>query len=384
MRQARSLCVGGIFLGVLLVLRIAPAMPRSLGVEQAQTQRGGVPAFQVDPSWPKPLPHNWILGMVASLTVDSRDHVWILHRPKTVPAAEITAGQKQVAPPVIEFDAQGNVVQAWGGPGVGYSWMEGSTEPFPIGSAAEHGIFVDHRDNVWVTGNGHVVLKFTRAGKFLLQIGELWKTAGSNDTRLLGNPTDVAVDPKTNELFVADGYLNHRVTVFDANTGTYKRHWGAYGKRPEDGPVEVYHPDRPLPRQFFAVHCLRLANDGLVYVCDRQRNRVQVFQNDGTFVREVVVAKNTPADRTGAGGAGSVFRVGFSVDPQQRYLYVNDSTNSKIWILRRSDLEVVGSFDSGRGNHHMAGADSKGNLYTTGGRNPKKFRFLPDQKPLHE
>jgi hypothetical protein len=379
---ARSRYVGGILLGAILVLGIAPAVRENSAVAQTQTQQGGVPTFQVDPSWPKPLPNNWVLGQVASVAVDSRDNVWILHRPKTVPDAEIKAG-KTVAPPAVQFDPQGNVVQAWGGPGAGYSWMEESIADYPRGSPAEHGIFVDFRDNVWVTGNGDVLLKFTRAGKFLMQIGERFKTAGSNDTKLLGNPTDMAVDPATNEVFVSDGYLNRRVIVFDADTGTYKRHWGAYGNRPDDGPAVNYEPDKPLPQQFFVVHCLQLSKDGLVYVCDRQRDRVQVFRKDGTFVKEAVVAKDTPA---GAGitlkgplsagvtkvGVGSVFRVGFSADPQQQYLYV--AGNSKIWILRRRDLQVLGSFDVG-GSHHMTGADSKGNLYTTGRRSPEKFQF---------
>ena len=304
-------------------------------------------------------------------------------------------------PPVIEFDPQGTVVQAWGGPGAGYSWMEGipqcppepvvpGCKPFPVGSQAEHGISVDHKDNVWVTGNGHVALKFTGAGKFLLQIGELGKTAGSDDKRLLGNPTDLAVYAKTNEVFIVDGYLNRRIVVFDADTGAYKRHWGAYGKRPDDGPAENYQPDKPVPQQFFGPHGLGIANDGHVYVADRHRNRVQVFQNDGTFVKEVFIATNTlagwglgqgatwPSTGNPIGsvapavanrGNGSTWRARFSADPEQQYLYIPDSTNWQIWILRRSDLEILGSVYS-RGNHHMAGADSNGNLYITGTRNP--------------
>jgi hypothetical protein len=363
---------------VVVVIGIVSAMLENVAAGQAPTRQGGIPAFQLDPSWPKPFPANWVLGEIVSINMDSRDHVWILHRPKTVKEGEVT-GTKLLAPPVVELDADGNVVQAWGGPGVGYSWMEGSTAPPLVGSNAEHGIFVDYKDNVWVTGNGHVVLKFTRAGKFLLQIGQLWRTGGSQDTKLLGNPCDMAVNPRTNEVFVADGYVNHRVVVFDADTGTYKRHWGAYGKRPSDDFPEMYQPDKPLPTQFYAVHCLQIARDGLVYVCDRQRDRLQVFQPDGTFVKEVRIAKETPADRRGSdqpggtGGSGSVFRVGFSADPEQKYLYV-DSSFGKVWILNRSDLEILGSFD-GNAGHHFAGADSKGNLYGTGGRTPKRFLF---------
>ena len=381
MKDARPVGVGAVLLSVA-VIGLAYGAFRGPDVLGAQAQPGDVPTFQRDASWPKPLPNNWVIGNVPSLTVDSRDHVWILHRPTTVSSDELGAGQ-EVAPPVIEFDPEGNVVQAWGGPSADYDWMAESTADYPRGSPAEHGIFVDHEDHVWVTGNGDVVLKFTRTGEFLMQIGEHFETGGSNDTRLLGNPSDIAVHPETNELFVGDGYLNRRVIVFDATTGAYKRHWGAYGERPDDGPAVNYEPDQPLPRQFFVVHGLQLSRDGRVYVCDRQRDRVQVFELDGTFVDEVVIAKDTPA---GAGitlkgplsqgitraGVGSAFRVGFSADPEQHYLYV--AGGGKIWILRRSDLQLLGSFDAG-GTHHMAGADSKGNLYITGSGWPERFLY---------
>ena len=356
----------------LIVFGIAPVVSESVVVAQAQAQQGEAPSFQVDPSWPKPLPNNWTVGMVAGIAVDSRDHVWIVHRPTGAPAGDTEAG-KQVAPPVIEFDPEGTVVQAWGGPGPGRTWFETVDEPYPVGTAPEHGIFVDDMDNVWLAGNGHIVLKFNRAGNLLMQIGELWKTAGSNDTRLLGNPTDVAVDPNTNEVFVADGYVNRRIVVFDSETGAYKRHWGAYGKRPEDGPIEIYDPDGPLPRQFYQVHGVGLAKDGLVYASDRQRNRVQVFRTDGTFVNEVhIPTESIPIQTEGTGVGGSTWRTGFSADPEQRFLYIADMENSKVWILRRADLQMLGSIDSPRA-HHMAGADSKGNLYTTAGRSPQKF-----------
>src|SRR5438132_2407620 len=243
-----------------------------------------------------------MFGQIWGVAVDSKDHVWVIHNPKggwpfgdnTV--AEIKAAGKVPAPAVVEFDAQGTVVQGWGGhDGPGYNWMQVSNAGYPYGTPAEHAIFVDYKDNVWVTGNGHLALKFSPAGKFLLQIGELWKTNGSNDTRLLGNPTDLAVDPKTNEVFIADGYVNHRVIVFDADSGKYKRHWGAYGLKPFDGPTVKLDPNPddnlvpdssdsrvpgnwPLPQWLLPVHCVRIATDGLAYVCDRQHSRVQVFQ----------------------------------------------------------------------------------------------------------
>jgi DNA-binding beta-propeller fold protein YncE len=229
-----------------------------------------------------------------------------------------------------------------------------------MGGWAEHDVFVDHEDNIWIAGNGHVVLKFNHTGRFQLQLGELWKTAGSNDPKLLGNPTSGTVDPSTNEVFIADGYANRRIIVFDARTGTYRRHWGAYGKRPVDGAVERFDPNGTPPQQFQPTHCVKIANDGLVYVCDRERNRIQVFRKNGSFLTEAFVAKNTAT----TGPSGAVSAIAFSADAEQRYVYVADHTNSKIWLLRRSDLFVLGSLDS-PGNHGIA-TDSKGNLYTSG------------------
>ena len=385
MRRTRNSGVCIALLRTVVVLGLACGVVWSLSVVRAQTQAGDIPTFTVDPSWPKPLPKTWVIGMITSLAVDSRDHVWIMHRPTWVSADELADGQ-EVAPPVIEFDSEGNVVQAWGGPGAGYDWMVESFADYPRGGPPEHGIFVDHEDHVWVTGNGDVVLKFTRTGQFLMQIGAHFETGGSNNTRLLGSPSDMGVHPETNELFVGDGYLNRRVIVFDAETGAYKRHWGAYGERPDDGQAVNYEPDQPLPRQFFVVHAVQLSRDGLVYVCDRQRNRVQVFEQDGTFVDEVVIAKDTLA---GSGitkkgwfreildaGLGSTWGAGLSADPAQQYLYVGG--NGTIWILRRSDLQLLGSFESG-GTHHIAGADSKGNLYTTGRSGmPERFLYQGD------
>ena len=361
LRLFALIVIAGVALGA------AHALPENVEVSLARTRQAGIPAFTVDDDWLKPLPHDWVLGSLASVAVDRRDHVWILHRPGMVAEGEIDAG-KMAAPPVIELDPLGNVVQGWGGPAAEYSWMEGSTAPYPVGTPAEHGIWVDHADNVWVTGNGHVALKFTRGGRFLLQIGELWKTGGSSDTRLLGNPTDIAVHARTNEVFVADGYVNRRVIVFDADTGTYKRHWGAYGQTPDDGSVDNYDPPGPPPRQFFQLHGISVAHDGLVYASDRQRNRVQVFQGNGAFVGEVFFeTQDVPIQGEGRGAVGSTARTALSADPEQQYLYVGDSANSKVWILRRSDLQTVGSVENA-GGHHIGGPDASGNIYVVRGR----------------
>ena len=364
----------------------------SLGVGTAvfsQTQRESVPAFRLDSSWPQPLPNNWALGMISSLTADSRDHIWVLHRPSTLSAEDLKSKGKTAAPPVIEFDQDGKVVQAWGGPGPGYDWMAPvnpkDTSFYPAPENGEHGIYVDD-DNVWLSGSGQVVLKFTRAGKFLLQIGQYRKNGGSNDQRTLGKPTDVAVDRRANEVFVSDGYVNRRVIVFDSNTGAYKRHWGAYGEKPDDGEPALFEPSKPMPRQFFIVHCIVMSKDGLLYVCDRQRNRIQVFRKDGTFVQEGIVDQAAPA---GAGitlkgpsavvakaGMGSVNRVAFSGDPQQQYIYAAVISESKVIILRRSDLKEIGSFKVG-GTHNIA-TDSKGNVYSTGQEKPERFLLIKE------
>ena len=334
------------------------------------------PTFQVDSTWPKTLPNGWLVGAVVGVAVDSRDHVWCTHRPSTLQPNE-TRGGWRAAPPVIEFDQNGSVVSAWGGAGEGYEWPD-----------LEHGIYVDDRDKVWIAGSGDKdaqILNFTRDGKFLLQIGHKGKNRGSNDTENLGAPANMVVDRSANELYVADGYVNHRVIVFDAGTGAYKRHWGAYGKRPDDsyferagerlpGPFSgavqhenkpsQYEPDGPPPPQFRIVHAVRIANDGLVYVCDRTNDRMQVFRKDGTFVKELFIAKNTL-------GSGSVWDIAFSTGPAQAFMMIPDGTNERVWIVLREPLELVGGFGSAGhwagqfyGAHSIA-ADSKGNLYVT-------------------
>ena len=259
------------------------------------------PQLQVDPFWPKPLPNNWLLGQVAGVAVDSRDHVWIVQRPGSLSERELGAAQNPplgkccvAAPPVLVFDQSGNLVRAWGGPGAGYEWP-----------ASEHGIFVDESDSVWLAGNGDndsQMLKFTLDGKFLLQIGRSGQSRGSNDTANLGSPADFSVDVAAREVYVADGYRNRRVIVFDSETGAYKRHWGAYGERPSDEPTPAYDPAAPPSRQFGnPVHCVRPTRDGLVYVCDRVNNRVQIFRKDGTFVSEAFFERNTLLQRLGVG-----------------------------------------------------------------------------------
>jgi len=342
-----------------------------------------VPSFTLDPSWPKALPNNWVFGGADSVAVDRRGHVWVLSRPAGVPAAELAAG-KIAAPPVLELSRDGEFIRGWGGPAWVQPWFATPVPlpDYPTGTPAEHGIYVDGDDNVWVTGSGHVVLKFTKAGRLLLQIGTFDQTGGSNSTTLLGNPTDMAVDTTRNEVYVADGYLNRRVVVFDSETGAYKRHWGAYGNVPTDDPPELYETGKPLPQQFFIVHGIQMSRDGLLYVSDRQRDRIQVFRRDGTFVGETLVDPAAPAGggitekgvftdpRVAGAGFGSVTRVAFSADKAQTYLYAA-SLRGTVFIFRRKDMTQVGSFTA-TGLHHIA-SDPSGNIFISDGRAPQKF-----------
>jgi DNA-binding beta-propeller fold protein YncE len=328
------------------------------------------PRFEVDLTWPKPLPNHWILGATIGVSTDAKDHVWIIHRPGSLEPGETHATTNPPvahccapAPPVLEFDQEGNLLRHWGGPGQGFDW--------PV---ANHGITVDYKGNVWIGGANRTpeagaqddsVLKFTQDGKFLLQIGKPGQSKGSNDTANLRQPAKTFVDPKTNELYVADGYGNHRVIVFDADTGSYKRHWGAYGNKPDDADIGPYKPGEPPSRQFRnPVHCAQLSNDGLVYVCDRINDRIQVFRPDGTFVKEGFI-------ETATLGAGAAWDIAFSRDAGQKYLYVADGENDQVHILDRESLEVLTSFGQGGrqpgefyGVHSIA-TDSKGNIYTT-------------------
>jgi DNA-binding beta-propeller fold protein YncE len=333
----------------------------------AQASRSQVPLFEPDPLWSDVLPNKWVNGQVGGVAVDSHDNLWVFHRPATIPdgekAASLNPPQAECcipAPPVLEFGPNGKFLQAFGGPGQGYEWF-----------TSEHGIFVDHKDNVWLSGNAredNQVLKFTNKGRFLLQIGHKGKNQGSNDTGNLGGPAGLFVYPKTNELFVADGYFNHRVIVFDADTGAYKRHWGAYGKKPEDDykfPARAQLVQGPPPPQFNnPVHSVVVSNDDLVYVADRSNNRLQVFRLDGTFVREVHIAKNTLQ------AEGTVHHFALSPDKEQQFLYVVDGSNKVVRVLNRQSLDILANIGGHAGHNareffhaHSAAVDSKGNLF---------------------
>jgi hypothetical protein len=335
-----------------------------------------VPQFKLDTSYPKALPNNWAWGSAGWAQADTRDHVWVFHRPLGISAADVAAG-KIAAPPVIELDQDGDFVRGWGGPTWVTPWFTGSfgqTGTYPADTPPEHSIYVDSDRNVWITGHGSVIYKFTRNGRLLLTIGKFDQTGGSNSTTLLGNPTDMFVDTKANEVFVTDGYLNRRIIVFDSNTGLYKRHWGAYGNVPDDGPPQLYVKGQPLPTQFFVVHSIDVSRDGLVYVADRGRNRIQVFTKQGTFVKEVVHSPDAPAGAgitvqgpfarpdVAAAGYGAGNAVALSSDRAQEFLYITAPPGIKIY--RRKTLQFLGEFAAGGG--HGLTTDSHGNLYTAG------------------
>jgi DNA-binding beta-propeller fold protein YncE len=355
----------------------------------------GGPQYQVEVLWPKPLPNHWILGSVTGVAVDAQDHIWVLHTASSAtPNTELGTGTNpptaeyccSAAPPVLEFDAAGTLLSHWGGPGQGYDWPK-----------APGGIAVDPKGNVWIAAAGWPepaapgrggrgrgaaaadpaapapppppashdahILKFSRDGKFLQQIGKPGVSEGNASKTSFNRPANIEIDAAANEIYVADGYGNRRVIVLDATTGLYKRHWGAYGAAPDETAPANYDPAAPAAKQFRQVTCVTIAKDGTVYVCDRTSDRIQSFKKDGTFIKEAVVARETLAN-------GSVWDIALSADPQQRYLFVADGQSHRIIILQRDTMAQVGTIGVGGripGRFNAPGAvavDSRGNLYT--------------------
>jgi hypothetical protein len=424
--------------------------------------KGTAPSFVLDPAWPKPLPHHWIVGDVGGIFVDRRDHIWVYHRPRSLSSTDSgtqaeagrdakgspisalgfprpygqLAGCCTPAPSVLEFDKAGNLVQGWGGPGdPGFLENKCRAQNGCVWPAREHGIYVDQNDFVYVAGNGQArnfhgqypwapnfgndsqILKFKRDGTFVLQIGSAGaKGPNSNDTNGGVNgtpepywPADMTVDPKTNLMYIADGYGNRRVLIVDAATGKYVGHFGAYGQNPvmgENGggpdvgegtsswPAE-YKRGEMKPKFFRSpVHCAKLANDGQLYVCDRSNNRVQIFRAaevgkvcanlEGEagkcgFVGEIHVAPQTAAGTSGT--------VNFSTDAKQSCIYIADLTNDTIYIVNRQNLQEMGRFGGGGRQAgefhwpHVVAVDSEGNVYTGevdgAGRVQKYLRYGP-------
>jgi hypothetical protein len=335
-----------------------------------------VPHFEVDPFWPQPLPNKWILGSAIGVAVDARDHVYIVHRNDDANFATQEIGIDNgiadcctAAPPILEFDVDGSLVNAWGGPGQGYTWP-----------ASNHGIEIAPNGNVWIGGNGggdSHVLVFTRDGQFVREIGLPGEPIDSNSTTHFSRVAEIAIDSNANEAYFADGYGNKRVAVVDVATGAFKRYWGAYGNQPSDDRI-TYTPGEPLPQQFVGpVHCAEPSKDGLLYVCDRGADRIQVFRPDGTYIKEAQIAPMTV-------GAGATWDIAFSQDDDQEFIYVADGSNMKVHVVHRDSLEVMYVIGEGGrqpglfyGTHSIV-TDSQGNFYTTEtyeGKRVQKFDY---------
>jgi DNA-binding beta-propeller fold protein YncE len=341
------------------------ALAVSLLAPAIHAQQRKAPAFELDPKWPS-MPNNWVLGEVTSISVDRKDHIWVLHVPQSIPQPQ----RANAAPPVLEFDAAGTLLTSWGGPGDGFEWPE-----------REHGIFVDANDFVWIGGRGgwprpatpgtsdDMILKFTMAGKFVMQIGHRGQSKGNADTENVHQPTDTFVDTSAKEIYVADGYGNKRVVVFDSDTGKFKRMWGAFGNMPP--PTLAPNPAVPQPQtapegpqDFGLPHAVKVSRDGVVYLADRINNRIQMFTTAGKYIRQVRVTNDgSTVVPVPAGFA-------FSPDRKQQFLYVVDSGPMRVVIYDRQTLTQIGAIGMRSAKpgdfdivHHMA-ADSKGNLYT--------------------
>ena len=342
--------------------------------QTSPAREASVPMFEVDPSWPK-VPTKWKLGDISSIAIDAQGNGWVLHRPRTLKSDQAAIA----APPVLVFDPAGNFIKAWGGAGSGYEWVE-----------REHGIHIDYKGFVWLGGNNcpglkllglkpvadDQLLKFTQDGKLVMQIGASNQSKGNADTKNVHRAADVWVHPQTNEAFVADGYGNHRVIVFDADSGAFKRMWGAFANKPvdddhcEDVPRPTF-SDTAGPQNFSIVHSIRVAVDGTVYAADRENRRVQAFTHDGKFLKQVVKT-STPFARN----------LALSADAEQRFLYVGDG--KQISIVDRKTLEIIGSIQGPGmlGGGHLIATDAKGNIYVAATANGMQKLTFKGMSPL--
>ena len=380
MKHWRNPLIGATLVALLVMLGIGQSKLQ----QTAQAQNAGAvmaPKFEVDPTFPKPLPNGMYQGQSIGLFVDqTNDHVWIVHRPDVLDAIEgggngpnATAECCKNAPPILEFDPAGTLLRSWGGSdGPGYQWPD-----------SNHGLNIDNKGNVWIGGNGGTdghILKFPQDGKFIMQVGKKGVTADSLSKEHFFMVAETFFYAPTNEVFVADGYGNRRTAVVNPDTGEVKRFWGAYGKPPDDKVSReqgAYDPNVTYQQYRGPVHCSMVSNDGIVYVCDRTSNRIQMFKVDGTYIKEVYTQRDSRGD-------GSVWDVEFSKDPQQRFLYVADGRNQKVRIFDRASMTELTTF--GKGGHypgewyslHNIATDSKGNLYTVEtyqGRRLQRFLY---------
>jgi DNA-binding beta-propeller fold protein YncE len=374
------------------ILRSCGVLLATLLVTAAQAHDDGpgrrAPRYVVDPSWPKPLPNSWLVGQIGGLAVDRHGHIWVNQRPRSltddelgaVPNPPTRASPRSIcckpAPSVMEFDRDGNLLQAWGGP-VDPGKCVAPQCSWPL---SEHGIYVDDQDYVWVGGAGttdRMLLKFKKDGTFVMMIGSSFNgPADSLSHTSVGRPAGIWVDTRRNEVYVADGYLNRRVVVFNATTGAFIRHWGAYGKAPVDLPSGT----PPDPNASFfnnPVHCVVLSHDDLVYVCDRVNNRIQIFDRQGKFQKQFVFDPATL-------GNGSTWVARLSVDPHQQFLIYADGENNVVRIVDRDSGQVLGTFGRNGRNAgqfhwvHQMDLDQNGNIYTGEVDTSKRLqRFVP-------
>jgi NHL repeat len=403
-----SLSPSLVSLAAVLGLGLPAVSQHLISRAEAQPADPMVPYFEADPYWPRPLPNHWRLGQTIGVSIDSHDDVWIVHRPGSLERMESysTRGEADcctAAPDVVEFDPAGNVINSFGR-------VEGHDWP-----TSNHGIFIDKQGNVWLGANGQeqpepyapgsaeqfprrgmggpppaayaegaaargayhddFILKLSHDGKFLGEIGKANASKGSLDTQNVKGVAMVRMIPGTNELVAADGYGNHRVAVFDATTLKFKRMWGAYGKPPTDDSVPHY--DVNSPQFGNPVHCAEPSNDGLIYVCDRTNNRLQVFKDNGTYVKQYTLEPDTKGD-------GSIWEIAFSRDPKQRFAYISDGANEKVHVFDRQTMKELYAFGGGGRQPgefyalHSLVTNSKGDIFTTEtyrGQRVQKFTY---------
>ena len=419
--------------GLALLVTVGVGMTALNRTAEAQ----GAPSYRNVPLWPQPFrDDSWVYGSITGVATDAQNNVWVVHRgndslegnekgmlnmpqntPPTAPSSSVCC---MAAPFVLQFDPAGKLLQAWGGPSMAYGWPQ-----------TPGGITVDSKGNVWIAAAGQdaappvagrrgappaaaadapagrgrgaaapagpppadaQVLKFSNDGRFLLQIGTPGKMDGPDSQTTLNRPSATAYDAGANEVYVADTG-NHRIVVFDADKGTYKRHWGGNGEKPTADGAGAYDPNAAPSRQFRDPTCVEIARDGNVYVCDRISNRIQVFDKSGKFIREGIVAKNTTGVTVTLGGGaqgvinarGSVWDIAFSNDAAQQYVYVADGTNKKIRVLRRDTFAEVGTIGNGGGRYpgqflvvDAVASDAQGNVYTGETHHGKRVqKFVP-------
>jgi hypothetical protein len=391
--QSRKFLIGASLAGLLAVMGGGQLHKNIIGSASAQPPADPmVPMFEVDPFWPKPLPNHWRLAMVIGLSMDAKDNVWIVHRPQTLEQKESYATRGEAdccvaAPDVLEFNPAGDVIRHWG-----RDEVKGNGHDWP---SSNHGITVAPDGNIWLGGNGayqpmaapgsaaqfsappnvvpplyagggvgqyhdSFILKFTPDGKYLGQIGKANGSKGSLDTENVRGVAQIRF--AGNEMILADGYGNKRVSIWDATTLKFKRMWGAYGNKPDDTPIPHY--DVNSPQFGNPMHCAQPSNDGLIYACDRTNNRIQVFKMDGTYLRQIALKPETRGD-------GSAWEMAFSRDPAQKFAYVSDGANENIHVFDRKSMKELYWFGGGgRGPGqfyavHSIVTDTKGNIYTT-------------------